>query len=175
MLIKPSRMAYYLRIEVVPVPLGQSCRTRLEEKAMKLVKHLLEEKGNEIWSIEPDRSVLDAIKMMAEKGIGALLVMDGEQLTGILSERDYARKVILQGRSSSDTAVREIMTDKVFSTAPERSVEECMALMTEKRIRHLPVVNSGAVIGVLSIGDLVKAKIEEQEFQIKQLENYITA
>lgn len=142
---------------------------------MKLVKHLLEEKGNEIWSIEPDRSVLDAIKMMAEKGIGALLVMDGEQLTGILSERDYARKVILQGRSSSDTAVREIMTDKVFSTAPERSVEECMALMTEKRIRHLPVVNSGAVIGVLSIGDLVKAKIEEQEFQIKQLENYITA
>ncbi|QQS40507.1 MAG: CBS domain-containing protein [Acidobacteriota bacterium] len=142
---------------------------------MKLVKHLLEEKGNEIWSIEPDRSVLDAIKMMAEKGIGALLVMDGEQLTGILSERDYARKVILQGRSSRETAVREIMTDKVFSTAPERSVEECMALMTEKRIRHLPVVNSGAVIGVLSIGDLVKAKIEEQEFQIKQLESYITA
>ncbi|MCO6511096.1 MAG: CBS domain-containing protein [Aridibacter famidurans] len=142
---------------------------------MKLVKHLLEQKGNEIWSIEPDRSVLDAIKMMAEKGIGALLVMDGEQLTGILSERDYARKVILQGRSSRDTAVREIMTDKVFSTNPERSVEECMALMTEKRIRHLPVVNSGAVIGVLSIGDLVKAKIEEQEFQIKQLESYITA
>lgn len=142
---------------------------------MKLVKHLLEEKGNEIWSIEPHRSVLDAIKMMAEKGIGALLVMDGEQLTGILSERDYARKVILQGRSSRDTAVREIMTDKVFSTNPERSVEECMALMTEKRIRHLPVVNSGAVIGVLSIGDLVKAKIEEQEFQIKQLESYITA
>lgn len=142
---------------------------------MKLVKHLLEEKGNDIWSIEPDRSVLDAIKMMAEKGIGALLVMDGKQLTGILSERDYARKVILQGRSSKDTAVREIMTDKVFSATPERSVEECMALMTDKRIRHLPVVDGGSVIGVLSIGDLVKAKIEEQEFQIKQLENYITA
>lgn len=168
-------MAYYLGIAVGPVPLDQTREAHLEEKAMKLVKHLLEEKGNEIWSIEPDRSVLDAIKMMAEKGIGALLVMDGEQLTGILSERDYARKVILQGRSSRETAVREIMTDKVFSTAPERSVEECMALMTEKRIRHLPVVNSGAVIGVLSIGDLVKAKIEEQEFQIKQLESYITA
>lgn len=142
---------------------------------MKLVKHILEEKGNDIFSIEPDRSVLDAIKMMAEKGIGALLVMDGTDLTGILSERDYARKVILQGRSSKDTAVREIMTDKVFSTNPERSVEECMAVMTRQRIRHLPVVDSGAVIGVLSIGDLVKAKIEEQEFKIKQLENYITA
>ncbi|HUF05589.1 MAG TPA: CBS domain-containing protein [Aridibacter sp.] len=142
---------------------------------MKLVKHLLEEKGNDIWSIEPDRSVLDAIRMMAEKGIGALLIMKGDELMGILSERDYARKVILQGRSSKETSVHEIMTDKVFCTSPESSVEECMALMTEKRIRHLPVVNSGAVIGVLSIGDLVKAKIEEQEFQIKQLENYITA
>lgn len=142
---------------------------------MKLVKHILENKGDEIYSIEPGDSVLDAIKIMAEKGVGALLVMHGEELTGILSERDYARKVILQGRSSNRTAVREIMTDKVFSTNPEQSVEECMAIMTEKRIRHLPVVDEGSVVGVLSIGDLVKAKIEEQEYQIRQLENYITA
>lgn len=142
---------------------------------MKLVKHILENKGDEIYSIGPGDSVLDAIKMMAEKGVGALLVMNGQELTGILSERDYARKVILQGRSSNHTAVREIMTDKVFSTDPDQSVEECMAVMTEKRIRHLPVVNGGSVVGVLSIGDLVKAKIEEQEYQIKQLENYITA
>ncbi len=142
---------------------------------MKLVKHILEQKGNEIWSIEPDNSVLDAIRMMAEKGVGALLVMSGEELQGILSERDYARKVILQGRSSRETAVNEIMTDKVFSTAPETSIDDCMSLMTEKRIRHLPVVDSGAVVGVLSIGDLVKAKIEEQEFHIRQLESYITA
>ncbi|REJ76445.1 MAG: CBS domain-containing protein [Acidobacteria bacterium] len=141
---------------------------------MKLVKHLLENKGNQIWSIEPDRSVLDAIKMMAEKGIGALLVMEGHHLTGIVSERDYARKVILQGRSSDKTEVREIMTDKVFSTGPDNSVEECMTVMTRKRIRHLPVVEGNSVIGVLSIGDLVKAKIEEQEHQIEQLQNYIT-
>lgn len=142
---------------------------------MKLVKHILENKGNDIYSIEPGDSVLDAIKKMAEKGVGALLVMQGEELTGILSERDYARKVILQGKSSNRTAVREIMTDKVFSTYPEQSVDECMNLMTEKRIRHLPVVDGGSVVGVLSIGDLVKAKIEDQEFHIRQLENYITA
>lgn len=142
---------------------------------MKLVKHILESKGNDIYSIEPGRSVLEAIKMMAEKGIGALLVMDGAELEGILSERDYARKVILQGRSSRDTEVREIMTDKVFFTDPGCSIDECMSLMTEKRIRHLPVINDGEVTGVLSIGDLVKAKIEEQEFQIRELERYITA
>lgn len=142
---------------------------------MKLVKHLLETKGDNIWSIEPERSVLDAIKTMAEKGIGALLVMEGDDLHGIISERDYARKVILQGRSSRETPVREIMTDKVFSTEPDRTVKECMALMTEKRIRHLPVVDGGSVVGVLSIGDLVKAKIEEQEHEIEQLHKYIAA
>ena len=142
---------------------------------MKLVKHILERKGNEVYAIEPGRSVLEAIKMMAEKGIGALLVMSGSELEGILSERDYARKVILQGRSSKDTEVREIMTDKVFFTDPECSIDECMSLMTEKRIRHLPVITEGEVTGVLSIGDLVKAKIEEQEFQIRELERYITA
>jgi len=142
---------------------------------MKLVKHILERKGNEVYAIEPGRSVLEAIKMMAEKGIGALLVMSGSELEGILSERDYARKVILQGRSSRDTEVRAIMTDKVFFTDPECSIDECMSLMTEKRIRHLPVITEGEVTGVLSIGDLVKAKIEEQEFQIRELERYITA
>lgn len=156
-------------------PISQPTEASTEGNAMKLVKHILENKGDEIYSIGPGDSVLDAIKMMAEKGVGALLVMNGQELTGILSERDYARKVILQGRSSNHTAVREIMTDKVFSTDPDQSVEECMAVMTEKRIRHLPVVNGGSVVGVLSIGDLVKAKIEEQEYQIKQLENYITA
>ena len=142
---------------------------------MKRARHLLENKGSEIWSITPDASVLDAIKMMAEKGIGALLVMEGAELTGIVSERDYARKVILQGRSSRETPVREIMTDKVFSATLENSIDECMALMTDKRVRHLPVVDGGSVVGVLSIGDLVKAKIDEQQFHIEQLENYITA
>jgi len=142
---------------------------------MKRARHLLENKGSEIWSITPDASVLDAIKMMAEKGIGALLVMEGAALTGIVSERDYARKVILQGRSSRETPVREIMTDKVFSATPDNSIDECMALMTDKRVRHLPVVDGGNVIGVLSIGDLVAAKIDEQQFHIEQLQNYITA
>jgi CBS domain-containing protein len=142
---------------------------------MKRARHLLENKGSDIWSIAPDASVLDAIKMMAEKGIGALLVMEGAALTGIVSERDYARKVILQGRSSRETPVREIMTDKVFSATPDNSVDDCLALMTDKRVRHLPVVEGGSVVGVLSIGDLVKAKIDEQQYHIEQLQNYITA
>ena len=142
---------------------------------MKRARHLLENKGTDIWSITPDASVLDAIKMMAEKGIGALLVMEGASLTGIVSERDYARKVILQGRSSRETPVREIMTDKVFSASPDNSIDECLALMTNKRVRHLPVVDGGNVVGVLSIGDLVKAKIDEQQYHIEQLQNYITA
>lgn len=142
---------------------------------MKRARHLLESKGSEIWSIGPDASVLDAIKMMAEKGIGALLVMEGAALTGVVSERDYARKVILQGRSSRETPVREIMTDKVFSATPDNSIDECLALMTDKRVRHLPVVEGESVIGILSIGDLVKAKIDEQQYHIEQLQNYITA
>ncbi len=144
-------------------------------KTMKLVKNLIENKGNEIWSIAPEASVLDAIKLMAEKKIGALLVMEDERLVGIVSERDYARKVILQGRSSRETPVREIMTAEVFSIEPVETVEDCMKLMTEKRVRHLPVMENEKVVGVLSIGDLVKEIIAEQEFTIRQLENYITS
>jgi CBS domain-containing protein len=145
------------------------------EEPMKLVKHILEAKGNDIWRVAPDDSVLDAIKMMAEKGVGALLVMDGAKLVGIISERDYARKVILKGKSSEKTPVSEIMTGEVVCAAPDESVEDCMRLMTEKRIRHLPVTQDEKVVGVLSIGDLVKAIIEDQHFTIKQLEMYITS
>lgn len=141
---------------------------------MKLVKNILDSKGSDIWHVAPDDSVLDAIKMMAEKGIGALLVMENGKLAGILSERDYARKIILKGRSSEKTPVKDIMTAEVVCANLEQSVEDCMSLMTENRIRHLPVVQDEKVVGVLSIGDLVKAIIEEQHFTIKQLEMYIT-
>lgn len=141
---------------------------------MKLVRNILDAKGNDIWYIAPDDSVLDAIRMMAEKGIGALLVMNDAKLVGIVSERDYARKVILKGRSSEKTSVKDIMTAEVVCARPEQSVEECMRAMTENRIRHLPVKQDEEVVGVLSIGDLVKAIIEEQHFTIKQLEMYIT-
>jgi CBS domain-containing protein len=134
----------------------------------------LETKGHDIWSIEPGARVYDAMKLMADKEIGALLVLEGAKLAGIVSERDYARKIILQGRSSLTTEVREIMTSRVVYVEPERNIEECMALMTEKRIRHLPVVESGQLCGVISIGDLVKAIIAEQQFIIQQLERYIT-
>jgi CBS domain-containing protein len=141
---------------------------------MKKVKDILETKGRVVWSIEPGASVYDAMKLMADKGIGALLVMEGPKLVGIISERDYARKIILQGRASRTTEVREIMTSRVVYTEPERNIEECMALMTEKRIRHLPVIEAGQVSGVISIGDLVKAIIAEQKFIIEQLERYIS-
>ena len=136
---------------------------------------MLNSKGADIWFIKPDESVLEAIKMMAEKKVGALLVMDNDGLVGIISERDYARKVILLGKSSRETPVNEIMTAEVVNTEPSETVEGCMKLMTEKRIRHLPVIEDGKVVGVLSIGDLVKEIIAEQEFTIKQLENYITS
>jgi CBS domain-containing protein len=126
-----------------------------------------------VWAIPPDALVYEAIKMMADRGVGALLVMEGQRLVGIVSERDYARKVILQGKSSRNTPVREIMTDKVFYVRPEQTVEDCMALMTARRIRHLPVLNDNQVKGVVSIGDLVKAIISEQEVCIQQLEQYI--
>ena len=142
---------------------------------MKFVKHILDTKGNDIWFVTPSDSVLDTIKMMAEKGIGALLVMEDEKLCGIVSERDYARKVILKGRSSEKTPVKDIMTAEVVSTDPMQTVEDCMKLMTEKRIRHLPVLEGGKVVGVLSIGDLVKAIIAEQQFTIEQLSNYIAS
>jgi CBS domain-containing protein len=142
---------------------------------MKLVKHILDTKGSDIFHATPDDSVLNAITMMAEKGVGALLVMDKGKLVGILSERDYARKIILKGKSSRETAIKDIMTEGVVCAEPLHTVEQCMELMTEKRIRHLPVVEDEKVVGVLSIGDLVKAIIEEQKFTIEQLEQYITA
>ena len=141
---------------------------------MTLVKHLLDAKGRDVVSIAPDASVLDAIKKMAEHGIGALLVMDGNTLSGILTERDYARKVILLGRYSDDTPVRDIMTADVKTVSSDNNVRHCMDLMTDKRVRHLPVVDDGSVSGVISIGDLVKAIIEEQQQEIEQLGHYIS-
>ena len=140
---------------------------------MVSVGQLLRSKGNEVWSITPETTVYDAIKVMADKEVGALLVLEGERLAGIISERDYARKVILKGRSSKDTPVRDIMTERVLYARPEQTIEECMALMTAKRVRHLPVCEDNRVIGVVSIGDLVKSVISQQEFLIQQLENYI--
>jgi CBS domain-containing protein len=144
-----------------------------EGEAMKTVNEILQAKASKLLSISPEASVLDALKLMAEREVGALVVLDGDQLAGIFSERDYARKVILFGKSSKDTAVSEIMTRKVVCVRPEQSVEDCMALMTDKRIRHLPVLQGNAVIGVISIGDVVKEVISEQRFMIEQLEHYI--
>ena len=140
---------------------------------MKSLKQLISAKGNQVYSIGPDAKVIEALQLMAHKDVGALVVMEGEKLVGVMSERDYARKVILHGRSSQDVHVREIMTVEVITVDPERTVEECMALVTLKRIRHLPVIEGGALIGVVSIGDLVKEVIAEQEQTIKQLESYI--
>ena len=137
------------------------------------VKEILAGKGHNVWSIEPGASVFDAMKLMAEKGIGALIVREGERVAGVISERDYARKVILEGRSSPTTEVREIMTSHVLYAGPDHTIEECMAIMTDKRIRHLPVLDGGRLVGVISIGDLVKAIISEQQFRIEQLEKYI--
>lgn len=141
---------------------------------MKLVKHLLDSKGHEVLSIAPTASVLDAIKLMAEKGIGALVVMDGGTLAGIVTERDYARKVILKGRSSRETPVRDIMTAEVLTTSSDQTVDTCMNMVTDRRIRHLPVVDGGKVSGMISIGDLVKAKIADQKEEIERLAQYIT-
>ena len=140
---------------------------------MKTVSMLLQSKGDDAWSVSPGTTVYDALVLMAEKNVGALLVVEGGRLVGIFSERDYARKVILQGKSSRHTSVGEIMTSRVVYVRPEQTIEECMALMTDKRIRHLPVLEGDRVIGVISIGDVVKAIISEQEFMIEQLENYI--
>jgi CBS domain-containing protein len=142
---------------------------------MRLVKHLLEDKGGAIHAIEPDKPVLDAIRLMADKYIGALLVMKDSQLLGIVSERDYARKVILKGRSSAETPVREIMSASVLSVAPGDSVNHCMKLMTDRRVRHLPVVDDGRVLGVVSIGDLVKAVIEDQAQELEHMQRYISS
>ena len=140
---------------------------------MRQVRHLLEIKGNAVFTITPEAPVLDAIRTMAERGVGALLVMRGDALTGIVTERDYARKVILKGRASRDTAVREIMTADVMYVSPEHTNEQCMALMTDRRLRHLPVMSGGKLVGLVSIGDLVKDIISEQQFVIDQLQHYI--
>ncbi|MBB3225832.1 CBS domain-containing protein [Luteibacter sp. Sphag1AF] len=142
---------------------------------MRQVKHLLETKGSGVYSIAPDAPVLDAVRRMAEHGVGALLVLRGEQLAGIISERDYARKVILKDRSSANTPVADIMTSSVLTVDRDASVEDCMRLCTDSHIRHLPVVDGERVIGVISIGDLVKAVIDEQAEQIGQLQRYIAS
>jgi CBS domain-containing protein len=140
---------------------------------MLRIKYLLSTKPKTIWSIGPDEPVLHAIRLMSDRQIGALPVMTGEQLVGIVSERDYARKVILMGRSSADTPVSQIMTTAVITVTSDDTVHRCMELMTEKRIRHLPVIEKAKMIGMISIGDLVKAVIEEQQQTIVQLERYI--
>src|SRR3970040_2284640 len=140
----------------------------------KTVAAILRSKGYDIYYVSPDAPVFEALKIMADNGVGALLVLDGEKLVGIMSERDYARKVILLGKSSREAKVREIMSDKVFYVQPHRTADECMALMINKRIRHLPVIDDGKLKGVISIGDVVKAVIDEKEFVIEQLEEYIS-
>jgi CBS domain-containing protein len=140
---------------------------------MKSLKQLLDAKGAQVHSIRPDAKLIEALQLMAQKDIGALVVHDGSRIVGILSERDYARKVILHGKSSHDVPVREIMTADVVTVGPTRTVEECMSLMTERRIRHLPVCENEKLVGLVSIGDLVKEVIAEQEQTIRQLESYI--
>jgi CBS domain-containing protein len=140
---------------------------------MITINRLLEMKGHDIWSISPDALVYSALRLMAEKNVGALLVNEDERVVGIISERDYARKIILKGKRSADTLVREIMTHRVISVTSDQPIEHCMELMTENRVRHLPVYTGEQLVGIISIGDVIKAIISEQEFVIEQLENYI--
>ena len=142
---------------------------------MGTVRQVLENKGHEVWTIGPDASVYDAVALMAEKEIGALTVMQDSRVVGLISERDYARKVILKGRASKDTRVRDIMASRVVYARPEQTVEECMAVITDQRVRHLPVLENGRLVGLISIGDLVKTIIDEQQFIIDQLVHYITS
>jgi CBS domain-containing protein len=142
---------------------------------MKKVAQILQSKSDPtVHTVVPTASVFDALKLMAEKNIGALLIMEGETIVGMLSERDYARKIVLMGRSSKETPVRDVMTRPVLYVGPQQSTEECMALMTEKRLRHLPILDDGKLIGLISIGDLVKDIISEQNFVIEQLQFYIS-
>ena len=141
---------------------------------MKNVRELLDKKGTVIFSVQPDVTVFATLELMAEKEIGAVLVFEHDRLVGLFSERDYARQVILKGKSSKETPVRDVMTARVTYIRPEQTVEDCMALMTDKRVRHLPVLDEHRVIGVISIGDVVKSIISEQEFMIEQLQNYIS-
>ena len=137
------------------------------------VRHLLEQKGGNVWTIRPDATVFDALAKMAEKDVGSLVVMDGEKLVGIITERHYSRNVILKGKKSPTTVVSDIMERDVIRVRPEQSVELCMALMTEKRVRHLPVLEGHEVVGIISIGDLLKSIISKQKFVIDELEHYI--
>jgi CBS domain-containing protein len=141
---------------------------------VKLVKHLLDRKGRHIIAVKPSDTVLDAIRVMAEKNIGAVVLMTDNELLGIMSERDYARKVIVKGRASDTTPVSDIMTADVLTTSPAETVNDCMGVMTERKIRHLPVVEDNTVVGMISIGDLVEAIIADQQEEIQQLEHYIS-
>ena len=141
---------------------------------MKTVGDVLRAKGSAVCAAKPDETVYHALTVMAEKNIGALIVREGERVVGIFSERDYARQVVLKGKASKDTPLRDVMTSRVVFVRPEHTLEECMALMTEKNLRHLPVLDNGRLIGVISIRDVVKDLISEKEFMIAQLENYIT-
>lgn len=142
---------------------------------MKTVQDILDRKGRDVWSASPDTTVLEALRLLKDKNIGALVVLDQGKLAGIFSERDYARKIALQGRSSRDTQLRDVLTGRVLCVSPDRTVDECMALMSDKHIRHLPVVDAeGQVIGIVSIGDVVQAVIWGQSFLIDQLEQYIS-
>jgi CBS domain-containing protein len=140
---------------------------------MRSVKDILQEKGTQVYSISPDAKVYEALQMMADKNVGALMVMEGDTAAGLISERDYARKIVLKGKFSKDVPVREIMTADMVCIGPDADVEECMELMTDKRVRHLPVFKNDQLIGIISIGDIVKAIIEHKEEIIEQLENYI--
>ena len=140
---------------------------------METLRQLLDKKGHEVWSVHPDDSVFDAIKKMADKNIGSLVVLVDDQIVGIITERHYARHVILEGKSSPETPVRDIMTTPVVCTQTDQTIPECMAVMSEKRIRHLPVVDQKLLIGLVSIGDLIKSTIADQEFTIEQLIHYI--
>jgi CBS domain-containing protein len=145
------------------------------EEIMSTLRHILQVKGNDVWSISPNASVLEALRLMADKDIGALLVMETDHLVGMISERDYARKVILQGKSSKDTRVGEIMTSKVITIHPDQTVQECMGLMNDHRIRHVPVVENEHVLGVVSIGDVLKDIIYLQKRRIKEMETRLTS
>ena len=140
---------------------------------MTIIKHVLAKKGHDVHAIPPDASVFDALKMMAENNIGSLLVLDGDKLVGLITERNYAREIILKGRTSPETLVRDIMATKVSCVRPDQLVDECMALMTARTVRHLPVIEDGQLIGVVSIGDMVNSIIHDQQFLIEELEHFI--
>jgi CBS domain-containing protein len=140
---------------------------------ISMVEEILQRKGREVWTIGPKATVLDALKIMAEKDIGALVVVQDDHLVGIISERDYARKIVLKGKASISTRVKDIMTEKIFYVAPTTTIKECQALLTEQSVRHLPVLEEGKLVGMISIGDVVKAIIDDQETTISQLSDYI--